>query len=168
MCVVVGGAVQDDEIDRWSEANVLVWPVQPRPWCLHHTVFILGAFTARSRRSVSSWIFTVLYRLWVLLLICFVLVFILSFDVCIVTITWSRLFLVISLWVICLTRWITLAILSSRDLPTLVCFLIFHRLMRKHLVILTDMVSECITFSEAPCLAWKCGTRRSDSPVGAL
>jgi hypothetical protein len=50
----------------------------------------------------------------------------------------------------------------------LVYLFIFHQLMRKHLVILADMVSKCITFSEAPCLAEKCGTRRSDSPVRAL
>jgi hypothetical protein len=36
------------------------------------------------------------------------------------------------------------------------------------MVILTDVVSECITFSEAPHLAWKCGTRMSDSPIRAL
>jgi hypothetical protein len=30
--------------------------------------------------------------------------FVLSFDACIVTITWSLLFVVIALWVICLTR----------------------------------------------------------------
>jgi hypothetical protein len=30
------------------------------------------------------------------------------------------------------------------------------------------MVSGFKSFSEAPCLAWKCGTRRSDSPVRAL
>jgi hypothetical protein len=36
------------------------------------------------------------------------------------------------------------------------------------MVILADMVSECITFSEDPRLARKCGTRRSDSPVRAL
>jgi hypothetical protein len=56
-----------------------------------------------SRRSVSSCIFTFVYRVWVLVLICFILVFILSFDVCIVTSTWCRLFLVIALWVICPT-----------------------------------------------------------------
>jgi hypothetical protein len=50
----------------------------------------------------------------------------------------------------------------------LVCFLIFRQLMRKHLVILTDVVSKCITFSEAPRLAQKCGTHWSDSPVRAL
>jgi hypothetical protein len=50
----------------------------------------------------------------------------------------------------------------------LVCFLVFHQLMRKHLVILADVVSGCTTFSEAPHLAWKCGTHRSDSPVRAL
>jgi hypothetical protein len=31
-----------------------------------------------------------------------------------------------------------------------------------------DVVSGCITFSEAPRLARKCGTRMSDSPVRAL
>jgi hypothetical protein len=36
------------------------------------------------------------------------------------------------------------------------------------MVILADVVVMCITFSEAPRLAWKCGTRRSDSPVRAL
>jgi hypothetical protein len=50
----------------------------------------------------------------------------------------------------------------------LVCFLLFHRLMRKHLVILVDVVSGCITFREAPHLAQKCGTCGSDSPVRAL
>jgi hypothetical protein len=58
--------------------------------------------------------------------------------------------------------------LSSSDLPTLVCFLIFHWLMRKHLFILADMMSWCITFSEAQRLARKCSTRRSDSLVRAL
>jgi hypothetical protein len=36
------------------------------------------------------------------------------------------------------------------------------------MVVLADVVSECITFSEAPRLAWNCGTHRSDSPVRAL
>jgi hypothetical protein len=36
------------------------------------------------------------------------------------------------------------------------------------MVILTDVVSGCITFSEAPRLARKYGTRRSDSPIQAL
>jgi hypothetical protein len=36
------------------------------------------------------------------------------------------------------------------------------------MVILIDMVSGCITFSEAPCLERKCGTRRSDNLVRAL
>jgi hypothetical protein len=54
------------------------------------------------------------------------------------------------------------------DLPTSVCFLVFRRLMRKHLVIVMDVVSVCITFSEAPHLARKCSTRRSDSPIRAL
>jgi hypothetical protein len=35
----------------------------------------------------------------------------------------------------------------------LVCFLVFHQLTRKHLVLLTDVVSGFKSFSEAPCLA---------------
>jgi hypothetical protein len=50
----------------------------------------------------------------------------------------------------------------------LVCFLVFYRLMRKDLVLLVDVVSECITFNEGPHLAQKCGTHRSDSHVRAL
>jgi hypothetical protein len=34
--------------------------------------------------------------------------------------------------------------------------------------LLIDMVSEFKSFSEAPCLARKCGTHRNDSPVRAL
>jgi hypothetical protein len=49
-----------------------------------------------------------------------------------------------------------------------VCFLVFRQPTRNHLVILMDVVSRCITLSEPPCLAWKCGTCRSDSPVRAL
>jgi hypothetical protein len=94
--------------------------------------------------------------------------FVLSFYACIVSITWSFLFIVIALWVICLTRWITLAPRSLSDLPTLVSFLVFHQLTRRHLALLTDVVSGVKSFSEAPRLAWKCGTRRSDSPVRAL
>jgi hypothetical protein len=60
-------------------------------------------------------------------------VFILSFDACIVTITWSRLFLVIALMHAC-----------SSDLPTLVCFLVVCGLARKHLVLLVDVVSGLI------------------------
>jgi hypothetical protein len=59
--------------------------------------------------------------------------FVLRFDACIVTITWSLLFVVIALWVICLTRQITLSPRSSSGLPTLVCFLVFRRLTGKHL-----------------------------------
>jgi hypothetical protein len=55
--------------------------------------------------------------------------FVLSLDVCIVTIIWSPLFVVIALWVICLTREITLAPCSSSALLTLVCFLIFYMWM---------------------------------------
>jgi hypothetical protein len=32
LCIVVTSAVQDEEINRWSEASVLVWPVQLRLW----------------------------------------------------------------------------------------------------------------------------------------
>jgi hypothetical protein len=50
----------------------------------------------------------------------------------------------------------------------LVCFLVFHRLMRKHLALLADVVSEFKSFSEAPRLSHNCGTHRSDSTVRAL
>jgi hypothetical protein len=93
---------------------------------------------------------------------------VLRVDACIVPITWSLLFVVIALWVICPTRWITLALCSSSGLPTLVCFLILHQLTRKHLALLTDVVFGFKSFSEAPRRARKCGTRRSDSPVRAL
>jgi hypothetical protein len=49
-----------------------------------------------------------------------------------------------------------------------VTFLVFYRLTGKHLVLLADVVSGFKSFSEAPCLARKCGTRKSDSPVRAL
>jgi hypothetical protein len=94
--------------------------------------------------------------------------FTLSLDQCIVAITWSLLFIVIALWVICLTRYITLAPRSSRSLLTLVCFLEFYRLMGKYLALLSDVVSGFKSFSEAPCLARKCGTHRSDSLVSTL
>jgi hypothetical protein len=93
---------------------------------------------------------------------------VLSFDACIVTITWSLLFFLISLWVISLTQLITLASRSSSGLLTLMCFLVIDRLTRKHLALLTDLVFEFISFSEAPCLARKCGTHWSDSPVRAI
>jgi hypothetical protein len=94
--------------------------------------------------------------------------FVLSLDACIVTITWSLLFVVIALWIICLARYITLAPRTSSALPTLMCFLVFHRLTGKHLTLLADVVSRFKSFSEAPRFAQKCGTRRSDSPVRAL
>jgi hypothetical protein len=50
----------------------------------------------------------------------------------------------------------------------LVCFLVFYRPTGKYLALLMDMVSGFKSFSEAPCLARKCGTHRSDSPVRAL
>jgi hypothetical protein len=50
----------------------------------------------------------------------------------------------------------------------LVCFLVFYQLMRKDLALLTDMVSGFKSFSEAPRLAQKCGTYRSDSPIRPL
>jgi hypothetical protein len=90
------------------------------------------------------------------------------FDACIVTIIWSLLFVVIALWVICPTRYITLAPHSMSGLSTLVCFPIFHRLTRKHLALLLNVVSRFKSLSEAPRLARKCGTCRSDSPVRAL
>jgi hypothetical protein len=48
------------------------------------------------------------------------------------------------------------------------CFLVFYRPMGKHLALLMDVVFGFKYFSEAPRLAWKCGTRKSDSPVRAL
>jgi hypothetical protein len=50
----------------------------------------------------------------------------------------------------------------------LMCFLVFYRLMGKHLALLTDVVFRFKSFCEAPRLAWKCGTRMSDSPVRAF
>jgi hypothetical protein len=57
---------------------------------------------------------------------------------------------------------------SSSALPTLVCFLVFYQPTGKHLALVANTVSEFKSFSEAPCLARKCGTRRSDSPIRAL
>jgi hypothetical protein len=53
-------------------------------------------------------------------------------------------------------------------LPTLVCFLVFRQLTGKHLSLLMDMVSMFKSFSEALCLAQKCGTHRSDTPIRTL
>jgi hypothetical protein len=50
----------------------------------------------------------------------------------------------------------------------LVCFLVFYQPAGKHLALLTDVVSGFKYFSEAPHLALKCGTHRSDSPIRAL
>jgi hypothetical protein len=50
----------------------------------------------------------------------------------------------------------------------LVCFLIFYRLTGKHLALHVDVASGFKSLCEAPRLAWKCGTRRSDGPVRAL
>jgi hypothetical protein len=94
--------------------------------------------------------------------------FVLSFDACIVSITWSLMFVVIAMSVICLTQKITLAPRSSSGLSTLVCFLVFHQLTGKHLALLTDVMSEFKSFNEAPCLARKCGTHRSNNPVRVL
>jgi hypothetical protein len=44
----------------------------------------------------------------------------------------------------------------------LVCFLVFYRLKEKHLALLMDVVSRFKSFSEAPRLARKCGTHRTD------
>jgi hypothetical protein len=94
--------------------------------------------------------------------------FVLSLDACIVTITWSLLFVVTALGVISLTRWITLAPCSKSTLPTLVCFLVFYQPTGQHLALLVDMVFGFKSFGEAPRLARKCGTRRSDSLVRAF
>jgi hypothetical protein len=51
------------------------------------------------------------------------------------------LIFLIALWVISLTRSIILAPCSSSGLLTLVCFLVFDRLTRKYLALLTDLVS---------------------------
>jgi hypothetical protein len=50
----------------------------------------------------------------------------------------------------------------------LVCFLVFHHLTGKHLALLIDVVSGFKSFSEAPHLAQKCGTCRSDNHVRTL
>jgi hypothetical protein len=50
----------------------------------------------------------------------------------------------------------------------LVCFLVFYQPMGQHLALLVDMVSGFKSYSEASCLARKCGTRRSDSLIRAL
>jgi hypothetical protein len=51
--------MQDEEINRWSEASVLIWPVQPGLWLTFRwwiigfqIVFILHAITAWDRRSI--------------------------------------------------------------------------------------------------------------------
>jgi hypothetical protein len=67
--------------------------------------------------------------------------FVSSLDMCIVTITCSLLFVVIALWVIYLTRSISLAPRSSSALPTSVCFLVFYRLMGKLLAL--KMCTKC-------------------------
>jgi hypothetical protein len=50
----------------------------------------------------------------------------------------------------------------------LVCFLVLYWLTGKHLALLMDVVSRFKSFSEAPRLAQKCATHRSDSPIRAL
>jgi hypothetical protein len=50
----------------------------------------------------------------------------------------------------------------------LVCFLVYYGPTGKHLALLKDVVSGFKSFSEAPRLAWKYGTRSCDSPVRAL
>jgi hypothetical protein len=57
---------------------------------------------------------------------------------------------------------------SLSALSTLVCFLVFYWLVGKHLALLTNVVSRFKSFSEAPRVACKCHTHRSDSPVRAL
>jgi hypothetical protein len=48
---------------------------------------------------------------------------------------------------------------SLSALPTMVCFLVFYWLTGKNLALLVNVVSGFKSFSEAPRLAWKCGTR---------
>jgi hypothetical protein len=55
------------------------------------------------QRSVSSGIFTFLFVDLSTSIYLFYLVLVLSFDACIVTTTWARLCIVISLWVMYLT-----------------------------------------------------------------
>jgi hypothetical protein len=54
----------------------------------------------------------------------FYLVFVLSFDVCIVTITWARLCIVISSWVICPTylQLFLLGLIEDREIEVRVSF----------------------------------------------
>jgi hypothetical protein len=49
-----------------------------------------------------------------------------------------------------------------------VCFFVFYRPTGKHLALLVDMMFGFKSFSEAPRLAQKCGTRRSDIPFSDL
>jgi hypothetical protein len=56
----------------------------------------------------------------------------------------------------------------SVQLGRLLSFLVFHQLMRKHLVLLVDVVCGFKSFSGVPRLARKCGTHRSDNPMRAL
>jgi hypothetical protein len=49
-----------------------------------------------------------------------------------------------------------------------VCFLVFYCPTGKHLALLADVVFGFKSFSEAPRLARKCGTHKSDSPIRAL
>jgi hypothetical protein len=63
---------------------------------------------------------------------------------------------------------LSLSLRSSSCLLTLVCFLVFHWLTRKYLALLMDVVYGFKSFSEAPHLARKCGTHKSDSHVRAL
>jgi hypothetical protein len=50
----------------------------------------------------------------------------------------------------------------------LLCFLAFYRLMGKHLALLIDVMSRFKSFSKAPRLAQKSGTRRGDNHVRVL
>jgi hypothetical protein len=48
----------------------------------------------------------------------------------------------------------------------LVCFHVFYQPTGKHLALLMVVVSGFKSFSEAPRLAWKCGTCRSEIVLG--
>jgi hypothetical protein len=82
------------------------------------------------RRLVSSCIFPFLLTLYTLIYL-FYLVSILIFDVCIVTITWARLCIVISLWVICLA-FVVLFLLGLVEDRVIVVGVSFYKL-KEHL-----------------------------------
>jgi hypothetical protein len=93
--------------------------------------------------------------------------FVLSFDACIVTITWSLLFVLIALWVICqLSR--LLSHLICRVVTDIGVFPYISSADEEAFGFTRGRGVRVKFFSGAPCLARKCGTRKSDNPVRAL